>query len=136
MLCDFLSSYKILFVLNCWINSNKYVFLAISDYFISDNWDYYEILLIFKLFCDKYSEKNLTNYVMKILEFHDIMNQLLTITTDNAKNNDKLCRHLQKMLKKKYCLKSLTRNDLLYDIYHLIYCEQIFFLFKNSNFRC
>ena len=100
ILCDFLSSCKILLTLNYWISSNKYAFLAIFDYFISDNWDYYKILLIFKSFCDKYSEKNLTNYVMKTLKFHDITNQLLMIITNNAKNNDKLCRHLQKMLKK------------------------------------
>ena len=101
MLYDFLSLYKILLALNCWTSSNKYAFLAISDYFISDNWDYHEIFLIFKSFCDKYSEENLTNYVMKTLEFHDITNQLLIIITDNAKNNDKLHKHLQKMLKKK-----------------------------------
>ena len=100
ILYDFLSSYKILLALNYWTSSNKYAFLAISDYFISDNWDYHEILLIFKSLCDKHSKENLTNYVMKTLKFHDITNQLLTITTDNAKNNDKLCKHLQKMLKK------------------------------------
>ena len=37
MLYDFLSSYKILLALNCWISSNKYAFLAISNYFIFDN---------------------------------------------------------------------------------------------------
>ena len=100
MLYDFLSSYKISFALNCWTSLNKYAFLAIFDYFISDNWDYHEILLIFKSFCDRHSEKNLTNYVMKIFEFHDIINQFLMIITNNAKNNDKLCKHLQKMFKK------------------------------------
>jgi len=100
MLCDFSSSHKILLVLNCWINSNKYVFLVIFNYFISDNWNYHEIFLIFKSFCDRHSEENLTNYIMKTLEFYDIMNQLLIITTDNAKNNDKFHKHLQKMLKK------------------------------------
>ena len=100
MLCDFSSSCKILLALNCWTSLNKYVFLAISNYFISDNWNYHEILLIFKSLHDRHSEKNLTNYVIKTLEFHDIMNQLLTIMTNNAKNNDKFCKHLQKMLKK------------------------------------
>ena len=101
MLYDFLSSHKILLALNYWTSSNKYAFLAISDYFISDNWDYHEILLIFKSLHDRHSEKNLTNYVMKTLEFHDIINQLLMITANNAKNNDKFHKHLQKIFKKK-----------------------------------
>ena len=100
MLYDLSLSHKILLALNYWTSSNKYAFLAISDYFISDNWNSHEILLIFKSLCDRHSEENLTNYVMKTLKFHDITNQLLMITADNAKNNDKLHRHLQKMLKK------------------------------------
>ena len=63
------------------------------------------------------------------------MNQLLIITANNAKNNDKFHKHLQKILKK-YYLKLLIRNNLLYDTYYSACCEQIFFLFKNSNFRC
>ena len=100
MLCDFSSSCKISLALNCWTSSNRYAFLAISDYFISDNWNYHEIFLIFKSFHDKHSEENLINYVMKILKFYNIINQLLTIMIDNAKNNNKFYKHLQKMLKK------------------------------------
>ena len=100
ILYDFSSSCKILFVLNYWTSLNKYAFFVISDYFISDNWNYHEIFLIFKSFHDKHSEENLINYVMKILKFYNIINQLLTIMIDNAKNNNKFYKHLQKMLKK------------------------------------
>ena len=100
ILCDLSSSHKILLALNCWTSSNRYAFLTISDYFISDNWDYHEILLIFKSFHDRHSEENLTNYVMKTFKFHDIINQLLIITANNIKNNGKLHKHLQKILKK------------------------------------
>jgi len=101
VLCDLPSSRKISLALDCWTSPNRYAFLAISGYFISDNWDYHEVLLAFKPLRGRHSGENLANYVMKTLEFHDITNQLLTITADNAKNNGKLCRHLQKMLKKK-----------------------------------
>ena len=47
-----------------------------------------------------HSEKKLTDYVMKTLHFHNIMKQLLTITADNAKNNDLLCQKFHKVLKK------------------------------------
>ena len=119
MLYDFLSSCKISFALNCWTSSNKYIFLAISDYFISDNWDYHEILLIFKSFHNRHSEENLTNYVIKTLKFHDITNQLLIIMTDNAKNNDKLCRYLQKMLKKKNIVWN-HQQEMIYCMIHII----------------
>ena len=38
---------------------------------------------------------------METLDFHNITNQLLTITADNAKNNGKLRKQLQKLLQKK-----------------------------------
>ena len=46
-----------------------------------------------------YSEKKLADFIMKILHFHNIMKQLLTITADNAKNN-LLHQEFQKVLKK------------------------------------
>jgi hypothetical protein len=60
--------------------------------------------LTFKSLHDRHSGENLAKYVMKTLDFHDITNQLLTVTADNAKNNDKLHRELQKMLKKENIL--------------------------------
>jgi len=95
------SSRKISLALDCWTSPNKYSFLAISGYFISDDWDYHEILLGFKPLRGKHSGENLANYVVETLDFHNITKQLLTITADNAKNNGKLRRHLQKILKKK-----------------------------------
>ena len=56
--------------------------------------------MIFKSLYDRHSEKNLTNYIMKTLKFYNITNQLLMIMINNAKNNDKLHKYLQKMLKK------------------------------------
>ena len=131
MLYDFLSSCKISLALNYWINLNKYAFFAISDYFIFNNWNYHEIFLIFKSLHDRHSEKNLTNYVMKTLKFHDIMNQFLIITTDNVKNNDKLCRHLQKMLKKKNIIWDHQQKTIHYMIYIIqLVVNKFFFCLK------
>ena len=47
-----------------------------------------------------HSEEKLADYIMKTLYFHNIMKQLLTIMTDNAKNNDLLHQKLHKVLKK------------------------------------
>ena len=40
----------------------------------------------------------LSDYVMKTLDFYNIMKQLLMITADNARNNDIFWRQLQKNL--------------------------------------
>ena len=69
-----------------------------------------------------YSEEKLADYVMKTFYFHNIMKQLLTITTDNAKNNDLLYQKLHKVLKKKYLIRLLIRNNLLHIIYTLTLC--------------
>ncbi len=68
VLHDFLLLHKISLALNYWISSNNYAFLIITDYFISDNWCYYEILLAFKSLCDKHMNVKLSNYVMKTLD--------------------------------------------------------------------
>ena len=48
-----------------------------------------------------YLEEKLANYIMKTLYFHNIMKQLLTIMTDNVKNNDLLHQKFHKVLKKR-----------------------------------
>ena len=90
VLHDLSSLYKISLALDCWTSSNNHAFLAITDYFITDNWHYCEVLLAFKSLCDKHTEAKLSSYVMKTLCFHNITKQLLAITADNAKNNSTL----------------------------------------------
>jgi hypothetical protein len=100
VLHDLSSSHKLSLALNCWTSTNNHAFLAITGYFITDNWDYVEVLLTFKPLSEKHSGEKLADYVMKTLHFHNITKQLLTITADNAKNNDSLHWELQKALKK------------------------------------
>jgi len=88
VLYNLLSSYKLLLILNYWTSTNNHAFLAITNYFIINNWDYIEILLIFKSLSGKYSGEKLTDYIIKTLYFYNIIKQLLTITADNIKNNN------------------------------------------------
>ena len=46
-----------------------------------------------------HSEEKLADYIMKTLHFHNIMKQLLIITTNNVKNNDLFYQKLHKVLK-------------------------------------
>ena len=100
VLWELSKSHKISIELDCWTSSNQYSFLAITDYFITDAWQYCEVLLAFKPLHSKHSENNLVSYTMKTLHFYNIVNQLLVITADNAWNNGKLHRQLQKKLRK------------------------------------
>ena len=47
-----------------------------------------------------HSEEKLIDYVMKTLHFYNITKQLLTIMTNNTKNNDLLHQKFHKVLKK------------------------------------
>ena len=62
LLYDFSSSHKLLLVLNCWTSSNNYAFLAITDYFITDDWNYVEILLVFKSLSDTVLRQKFANF--------------------------------------------------------------------------
>ena len=57
LLYDLLSSCKLSLILNCWTNFNNHAFLAITDYFIMNNWNYVETLLMFKSLSNIHSEK-------------------------------------------------------------------------------
>ena len=90
LLYDLSLSCKLLLILNYWTSFNNYVFFVIIDYFITDDWNYVEILLVFKLFSNMHSEKILADYVMKTFYFHNIIKQLLAIIINNILNNNML----------------------------------------------
>lgn len=100
LLRDLPSSRKISLALDCWTSPNHYAFLAITGYFISNDWRYCEVLLAFKPLRGKHSGSRLAEYVMETLSFYDLTGRLLTITADNAKNNSTLRRHLHRLLRK------------------------------------
>ena len=72
ILHDLSSSRKLSLALNCWTSFNNHAFLAITNYFIMNNWNYVKILLTFKPFSKKHFREKLINYIMKTLHFHNI----------------------------------------------------------------
>jgi hypothetical protein len=100
LLDDLSSSRKLSLALDCWKSPNHYSFLAITGYFISDDWRYCEVLLAFKPLHGKHSAFRLAEYVMETLAFYNITKRLLTITADNVKNNNTLRKQLHKLLRK------------------------------------
>jgi hypothetical protein len=46
----------------------------------------------------KHSGENMAVLVFKALKKHNVLQKLLTVTADNANNNDTLCRHLHRIM--------------------------------------
>jgi hypothetical protein len=91
-------SAKLSIALDCWTSPFNQAFMAISCYFIDDDWHYQEVLLGFEPLHGRHSGANLSTVLLAILEKHNILDRILAVTTDNASNNNTLVSELQKSL--------------------------------------
>lgn len=66
--------------------------MAITAYFIDEDWQYNEVLLGFELLHGKHSGANISDILLNILRKYDIEHRVLAVTTDNALNNDTLIK--------------------------------------------
>ncbi|KAJ6034170.1 hypothetical protein N7460_009987 [Penicillium canescens] len=64
--------------------------MAITGYFLDQEWEYREVLLGFEPLSGTHSGVNLGEVVLQILQKHQITNRVLAVTTDNASNNKTL----------------------------------------------
>lgn len=72
--------------------------MAITGYFIDEDWEYREVLLGFEPLQGKHSGSNLSNVLSDILRRHEIDQRVFAITTDNASNNKTLMTALQQAI--------------------------------------
>jgi hypothetical protein len=72
--------------------------MAISGYFIDEDWQYREVLLGFEPLSGTHSGENLSAVLLDVLLQHEIQDRVLAITTDNASNNQTLVNALQQAL--------------------------------------
>ena len=89
---------KLSIALDCWTSPFSQAFMAISGYFITEDWQYCEVLLGFEPLHGKHSGANLSAVLLGILQKHQIKDRVLAVTADNASNNDTLIAELQKSL--------------------------------------
>lgn len=73
--------------------------MAITGYFLDQEWNYREILLGFEPLHGSHTGAYLSTILLDLLKRHRITNRVLTITTDNASNNGTLLGSLQEALK-------------------------------------
>ena len=72
--------------------------LAINGTWLGPNFEQYRACLEFIEIQGSYSGENLASTVYKTLKRLSLLQKLLTITSDNASNNDTLCRYLLDIL--------------------------------------
>lgn len=76
--------------LDCWTSPFRQAFMAVTGYFIDEDWNYREILLGFEPLHGTHSGANLSAVLLDLLQQHQIVDRVLAITTDNASNNTTL----------------------------------------------
>jgi hypothetical protein len=72
--------------------------MAVTGYFIDQDWNYREILLGFKPLYRTHTSSNLNAVVFQLLQKHQIKDWVLTITTNDASNNSTLIESIQDSL--------------------------------------
>lgn len=85
--------------LDCWTSPFCQAFMAITGYFLDQDWNYCEVLLGFEPLHGSHSGAHLSETVLRILKKHGIDNRVLSITTDNASNNNTMMAGVQEIAK-------------------------------------
>ena len=78
---------KLSIAVDCWTSPFRQAFMAVTGYFIDEDWNYREILLGFEPLHGTHTGVNLSSVLLDLLRKHQIEDRVLTITTDNASNN-------------------------------------------------
>lgn len=94
------SSAKMSIALDCWTSPFKHAFMAITGYFLDQEWEYREVLLGFEPISGSHTGVNLGDVVLQIL--HQIADRVLAVTTDTASNNKTLIAAVNDLIKKLY----------------------------------
>jgi hypothetical protein len=77
---------KLSLALDCWTSPFQQAFMAITAYFLDQNWDYRKVLLGFEPLSGTHSGANLSEVVVRTLQQHQILDRVLAITTRLLQN--------------------------------------------------
>jgi hypothetical protein len=90
---------KISLAVDVWSSPNHYAFLGAIAYMITPEWELKSFVLGFEPLSGRHTGNNLATIILKLLEYYNIKDRLLAITTDNASNNGTMRTELQDQLK-------------------------------------
>lgn len=85
---------RISIALDCWTSPFNQAFMAITGYFIDQDWNYYEVLLGFEHLHGSHTGGNLSETIIQILQAYGVADRVLSITTDNASNNNTMMTYV------------------------------------------
>jgi hypothetical protein len=86
---------KLSIALDCWTSPFQQAFMAISGYFLDQEWNYRELLLGFEPLEGSHTGRNLSLVLSEILQKNQISDRIVAITTDNASNNATMIASVQ-----------------------------------------
>lgn len=113
--------------LDGWTSQNGKSYLAINGTWLGPDFMTYKACLEFIQIKGSHSGENLAETVYKTGKQFSILQKIITITGDNASNNDTLCRHLYQRLSRKF-------DDYMEE--HPIRGEPMRFQGEQSQIRC
>ena len=100
LLNDFSSDNKIFLAVDDWTSPNYFEFVVIRVYFISHEWTLQKRLINFENLRNVHTKTNYAEIIIKTLHDYQFTNQLLTITIDNAANNQTMREKVKNELQK------------------------------------
>jgi hypothetical protein len=104
---------KLSLAVDYWTSPFQQAFMAITGYFIDLDWNYREVLLGFEPLHGTHTGANLSIVLLEKLQKHEIINQVLTITTDNASNNNTLIENVQEVIQSLQSSDSLSQPEII-----------------------
>ena len=88
---------KLSIALDCWTSLFQQAFMAISGYFLDQEWNYRELLLGFEPLKGSHTGRNLSLVLSEVLQMNQISDRIVAITTDNASNNDTMIASIREI---------------------------------------
>jgi ribosomal protein S27E len=85
---------RLSFAVDAWTSPNTHAFLGITVHWIDADWQLRSMLLNIAPISDSHTGKHLSTIFKDTCQEFGVMDKLLAITTDNARNNDTLLEHL------------------------------------------
>lgn len=89
---------KLSIALDCWTSPFRQAFMAITGYFIDEEWECREILLGFEPLSGSHTGVNLGDVLLQVLQEYRITDRVLAATTDNASNNSTLISSIRESI--------------------------------------
>jgi hypothetical protein len=79
---------RVSLAIDCWNSPNTYAFLGIAAYWVTEQMEYRETLIAFKVLHGSHTGELLAKIIHETLQSYNITDRFLAVTCDNAGNND------------------------------------------------